>query len=722
MSLTEEEMLYLKRELKRQPNEVELSMIEAEWSEHCSYKSSKEFLKLLPTKGRRVLVGPGYDAGVLDIGDGYVVTVHIESHNHPSAVEPYGGAATGVGGVIRDILSMGTRPIAVLDALRFGNVERDNHARWLLKHVVRGIADYGNCIGIPTVGGEIEFDGSFENYCLVDVASVGLGRKEQVITARAKDGDYVVLAGGSTGRDGIHGASFASRALEEENRSAVQIPDPFLEKLLIEATMDAVNSGCVKAVKDLGGGGLSCCLSETADKLGRGMEVDISKVHVREKGMTPAELMISESQERMLYLLDEAHLDQLLSILKKYEINHSIIGRVREHGNLVVRYDSGHVAHMPASLVANAPLARRSARKPRYLEELAGVEKPPLPADLNSVVLGMLANPTIASKRWVYQQYDHEVGLRTVVKPGQADASVLRLDNNKFLAIKLDGNSKHCYLDPYNGAMGCFAEASRNVVAVGAEPIGMVDHLQFGGPEDPEVFWTFLEALKGISEYSRAMDIPCVGGKVSFYNEARRGPIKPSPVIGVLGLIEDPSWIKASAMNDDERILIIGSTKDEMGGSEYYEYIHNLTGGRVPRVDLSSDKSTMQAVLRLIRKGLAGSVHDCSKGGLAVAIAEMCMAGRVGADLDLAGIPNECSRIDDLLFSESHSRFIVSLPEDKVQDAIALLKDNRIPHIQAGRAGGGSIKLSRKDAGVNISIDKTVVAWENHIEELVEHG
>ncbi|MFQ5921184.1 MAG: phosphoribosylformylglycinamidine synthase subunit PurL, partial [Nitrososphaerales archaeon] len=411
MSLTEEELVYLKKELKRQPNQVELSMIEAEWSEHCSYKSSKAFLKLLPTKGRRVLVGPGYDAGVLDVDDGYVVTVHIESHNHPSAVEPYGGAATGVGGVIRDILSMGTRPVAVLDALRFGNIERDSHARWLLKHVVRGIADYGNCIGVPTIAGEVEFDDSFENYCLVDVASVGVGKKDQIITANAENGDYVVLAGGSTGRDGIHGASFASRALEEENRSAVQIPDPFLEKLLIEASMEAVSAGCVKAVKDLGGGGLSCCLSETADRLGRGMEVDISKVHVRERGMTPAELMISESQERMLAFVRPEHLKRLLSILKKYEINHSIIGRVHDHGDLVVKHDSSPVAYMPAGLIANAPLANRAARKPGYIEELARVEKPPLRSDLNSILLRMLANPTIASKGWIYHQYDHEVGL-----------------------------------------------------------------------------------------------------------------------------------------------------------------------------------------------------------------------------------------------------------------------------------------------------------------------
>lgn len=723
MSLKQEEIVYLKNELKRQPNEVELSIVEAEWSEHCSYKSSKPYLKLLPTEGKRVLVGPGYDAGVLDVGDGYVVTVHIESHNHPSVVEPYGGAATGVGGVIRDILSMGTRPIAVLDALKFGNIEKDSHARWLFKHVVRGIADYGNCIGIPTVAGEVEFDNSFEHYCLVDVASVGIGKREDIITANADKDDYVVLAGGSTGRDGIHGASFASKALEEENRSAVQIPDPFLEKLLIEATMEAIEAKCVKVVKDLGGGGLSCCLSETADKIGKGIEVDISKVHVREHGMTPAELMISESQERMLYILDKSHLEQLFSILDKYEISYSVIGKVRDHSDLVVRYNNGEVANMPAGLVANAPLATRIAKKPKYIDELAAVKKPSLPTDLSSILLKMLANPTIASKRWVYQQYDHEVGVRTVIKPGYADGAVLRLDNGKFLAIKLDGNSKHCYLDPYNGSMGCFAEACRNVVSVGAEPIGMVDHLQFGSPEDPEIFWAFTEAIKGISDYSKAMNVPCVGGKVSFYNESDRGSIKPSPVIGVLGLIDNTNWIKNALIRENDTMIIVGLTKDELGGSEYYEYVHNIVGGNVPKVDLASDSKMMQIVLNMIRNDLVSSVHDCSKGGLATAISEMCILSNVGAIVDLAKIPNECSKIDDLLFSESHSRFIISVKNDRLANATSMLENSKVPYSTIGKTGGSSIRFVKNGSEViNISIDKAADAWINTIERLIENG
>lgn len=723
MSLTQEELAYLKNELKRQPNDVELSIVEAEWSEHCSYKSSRPYLKLLPTEGSRVIVGPGYDAGVLDIDDGYVITVHIESHNHPSVVEPHGGAATGVGGVLRDILSMGTRPIAVFDALRFGDIKKSSHARWLFKHVVRGIADYGNCVGIPTVAGEVEFDNSFERYCLVDVASIGIGKKEDIVTSQADNEDYVVLAGGSTGKDGIRGASFASKALEEENRSAVQIPDPFLEKLLIEATMEAIDAKCVKAVKDLGGGGLSCCLSETADRIGKGIEVDISKVHVREKGMTSTELMISESQERMLYVVDEAHLKQLLSIFDKYEINYSIIGKVKDHANLVVRYNSHVIANMPASLVVNAPLANRIAKKPEYIERLGKVTKPPIPSDLNAILLDMLSNPTIASKRWVYQQYDHEVGVRTVIKPGYGDSSVLRLDNGRFLAFKLDGNSKQCYIDPYHGSMGCFAEACRNVVAVGAEPIGMVDHLQFGSPQDPEIFWTFAETVRGISDYGRAMNIPCVGGKVSFYNESDNGPIKPTPVIGVVGLIGNASQIRTSMIKEDDLLVAIGLTKDEMGGSEYHEYVHGIVGGNVPKVNISYDTKVMHTMLNLIRNDMVNSAHDCSKGGLAVAVSEMCISSNIGVEVDLVNVPNECSRIDDLLFSESHSRFVVSVEKGKVSNVTDLLKGNGIHHGILGKVKGNSIRFTRDGTNVvNVSIDKAVDAWINTLEEIVEHG
>ena len=713
--LTKQELEYLEENLKRKANEIEQDIVGAEWSEHCSYKSSKKLLRLLPTKGTRIIVGPGYDAGVLDVGDGYVLTVHIESHNHPSAVEPFGGAATGVGGVIRDIMSMGTRPIAVLDALRFapiiGKEKPAAKSKWLFKNVVKGIAHYGNCIGIPTVGGEIEFDPSFEDYCLVDVASIGFGRKEDIIANQADIGDVIVLGGGSTGRDGIHGASFASKALEAENRSAVQIPDPFLQKLLLEATMEAVKQGCIKCIKDLGGGGLSCCLSETSDNLGKGFDVELTKVHAKENGMTPNELMISESQERMLYVTDNARLPALQLILDKYEIQHCVLGVVQEHKDLVIRHGGKVVAEMPSHLVAHAPLADRASTHPAYLEKLKLVKQPRHPANLGKTLLSLLSNPTIASKRWVYEQYDHEVGLRTVVKPGMGDAAVLRLDNNKYVAMKLDGNSKHCYLDPYQGTLGCLSEGRRNVICAGAEPVGVVDHLQFANPEDPEIYWTFGQAIDAIVDYCKFMDMPVVGGKVSFYNETAKGPIKPSPVIGTLGLIERAQYITRSALSSGDSLFIVGYTAPEMGGSEYYEYVHSLTGGPVPKVDLQVDRQNGNAVLDLIKSGLVTCLHDCSKGGLAVALAEMAIAGSSGFKVDLEAVPNSCGRIDELLFSESHSRYVIGTKEpEKVRRA---LSSAGVTFSELGRAAGPIEFVKGKKKVIELALKQLQASFDS---------
>jgi phosphoribosylformylglycinamidine synthase II len=687
-ALTKGELNYLEQQLRRKANEIEQDAVGAQWSEHCSYKSSKKYLHLLPTKGKHVVVGPGYDAGVLDVGDGYVLTVHIESHNHPSAIEPFGGAATGVGGVIRDIMSMGTRPIAVLDALRFAPITDNNNnnhsvakSKWLFKNVVKGIADYGNCIGIPTVGGEIEFDPSFQDYCLVDVAAIGFGRKDHIIINEAQADDIIILAGGPTGRDGIRGASFASKTLEEENRSAVQIPDPFLEKLLLEATIEAVKHGCLKCIKDLGGGGLSCCLSETSDNLGKGFDIELTKIHTRESHMMPNELMISESQERMLYITDKTRLSMLQLILSKYGIKYSIIGTVQEHQDLVVRHSGKVVMHMPSHLVAHAPLADRAAKRPTYIEKLKRVKLPIQPSNLAKVLLTLLANPTIASKQWVYQQYDHEVGIRTVIKPGIGDAAVMRLDNGKFVAVKLDGNSKHCYLDPYQGTLGCLSEGFRNIVCTGAAPIGVVDHLQFASPEDPEIYWTFVQTVNAIVHYCTFMEIPVVGGKVSFYNETAKGPIKPSPVIGTFGLVESESFLRQMAFSADESIFIIGDTKPEMGGSEYYEYFHKITGGTVPQVDLKVDRQNMIAVLNLIKTDLARCVHDCSKGGIAVALAEMAIAGSIGFKVQLDSIPNSCKHIDELLFSETQSRYIIATKDPETVYKVLSTKGVRFAEI-----------------------------------------
>src|SRR5215212_4344031 len=696
--LTNQELAYLTRKLKRRPNSDETDIIGVEWSEHCSYKSSKKYLRLLPTRGPRVIIGAGQDAAAVDVGDGYVISVHIESHNHPSAIEPYGGAATGVGGVIRDIISIGTRPIAILDALRFGpitdpSLTTSSKSKWLLKNVVSGIGDYGNCIGVPTVGGEVEFDSSFEDYCLVDVASIGIAKKEHIIANNGEVDDLIILAGGSTGRDGIHGASFASAVLEDEdNRSAVQIPDPFLEKLLLEATMEAVEHGYIKAMKDLGGGGLACCLSETADSLGRRFEIELDNVHTKHQDMSAAEIMMSESQERMLYITDKSKLKKLVSVFDKYEIRHAIIGTVKEGSTVEIRFRGEVVASLPSNVFAHAPLLDRPTKRPQYLARLHKKNKKEknnkssssrkdksisnkihsdndnynvysldLPKDIpniNEILIQLMSNPTISSKKWIYSQYDHEVGLRTVVKPGCSDASVLRLENGKFISVKLDGNSKHCYLDPYNGTMGCLSESCRNIICTGAEPIGIVDHLQFASPEDPEVFWTFVQTIDALKDYCEFMNIPVVGGKVSFYNETNNGPIKPSPVIGSIGIIEKESWITESSLRDGDSIFIIGFTYDEMGGSEYYEYFRNTTQGTVPEVNLAHDKLNANAILHLIKNNVAGCVHDCSKGGLAIALAEMAIQGDIGITIELNRIPNSCSRIDNLLFSESHSRFM----------------------------------------------------------------
>lgn len=660
--LTKSEESYLLKKLGRQANQLEIDMIDAEWSEHCSYKSSKKFVRSLPSRGKRVVVGPGYDAGVLDIGDDDVITVHIESHNHPSAVEPYGGAATGVGGVIRDIISMGTRPVALLDALRFSSIDKVNKtskSKWLFRNVVKGIADYGNCIGIPTVGGDIEFDNSFKDYCLVDVAAIGLGKKSQIISNHAEEGDIIVLAGNPTGKDGIRGASFASKLLDnEEDRSAVQIPDPFLEKLLIEATIEATNRKCINATKDLGGGGLSCCLSELSDLVEKGFEVELSSVHTKIDDITPNEIMISESQERMVYIINKKKLSIFNEIFAKYGITYSIIGKVSGKGNLNILYDGKPIASLSCNMMVNAPLARWKSKRPSYLDNLKRKIKLEVLENYNDILLRLLTNPNIGNKAWVYQQYDHEVGLRTVIKPG-ADASVIRVNDNKFVSIKLDGNSKHCYLDPYQGMLGCLSESCRNVACTGAQPIGILDHLQFGSPENPYIYWTFIKSIKAIIDFCNYMKIPVVGGKVSFYNETMNSPIKPSPVIGTIGLIKDRNHITNNIPKSGNSLFILGQTREELGGSEYFELIEHAEYGIVPKVNLSADKKNRSAVLDMIERGLIDFVHDCSKGGIGTALSELAIFGNIGIDVDLKNIPNTCTRNDFLLFAESHSRFII---------------------------------------------------------------
>ena len=721
MSLEERELAELKSKIGRDPTSTELQIVAAEWSEHCSYKSSKRHLKMLPMDGPLVINEKGYDSGVLDVGDGYVVTAHIESHNHPSAVEPYGGAATGVGGVIRDILSAGTRPIAIFDGLRFGDIEKDLQARWLFKNAVTGIADYGNCLGIPTIGGEVEFDECYENYALVDVAALGFGKKENLIKNHVEKDDIVVLMGGSTGRDGIGGSQFASDSLESEDRSAVQIPDPFIEKLIIEAVLQARNDGLIHAMKDLGGGGLSCAVSETADAMDIGIEMDVDKVHTRESDMNPDEIMVSESQERMLIVTSKTKFKKLEEICNKFRIGCSVIGHVTFDNNIHIKKGENTVANLSADVVANATLLDLPSKEPTYLKTIEDEKKFEPISDYSKLMVTLLASPNIASKIWVYGQYDHEVGIRTVVKPG-TDASVLRLDNGKYLSAKIDGNPKQCYINPREGAIGCFEEACRNVVCTGAKPIGMLDHLQFGNPNDPEIFWTFLESLKGLTDFAKFFKIPCVGGKVSLYNETPTGSIKPTPVIGVIGLIDKKPSVPQK-ISPGDCLLIIGDTKNELGGSEYFEYVHKFVGGKCPTVNFEDSKKNMESVLSIIDKNLIKSAHDCSKGGLAVAVSEICMTNQIGCKVSLDKVPGEKLDVDRILFSESHSRYLLSFDEKNLSDIESLLKTNKVSFKQIGQFDGEQIQFT--DASkliIDLNVQKVHKIWLHALPNLVLHG
>ena len=717
MSFQEHEKLHIEKNVKRELTSTELQILAAEWSEHCSYKSSKMHLRMLPTTGPNVIVEKGYDSGVLDVGDGYVVTVHIESHNHPSAVEPFGGAATGVGGVIRDILSAGTRPIALFDGLRFGDIENDAHARWLFKNAVSGIADYGNCLGIPTIGGEVEFDTCYTNYALVDVAAVGFGKKSKLIKNHANINDLVLLIGGSTGRDGVGGSQFASDALEGEDRSAVQIPDPFIEKLIIEAILECRDENCINAMKDLGGGGLSCAISETAESLGIGIELDVKNVHLRESDLSPDEIMISESQERMLVISSPENLSKIEQICDKFRIQCSVIGKVKEDKMMHVKNGDDTLALLPADFVARGPLIDRPKSKPEYLSQLPSSLPSENQLPLSDILLKLLSSPNIASKHWVFRQYDHEVGIRTVIKPG-FDSSVLRLDNGKSLSVKIDGNPKHCYIDPRQGAIGCFEEACRNVVCTGATPIGMVDHLQFGNPEDPEIFWTFMESIEGITDFAKFLNVPCVGGKVSFYNETSDGPIKPTPLIGVLGLIENSPLLPTPPSNNDV-ILLVGKTKDELGGSEYYEYIHNFIGGIAPKVDFEESQKNMKSVLSLISKNLVKYAHDCSKGGLATAISELCMFGKIGCDIDLSSTLSS----EKMLFSESHSRYLLVVDKNNLDEIKSLLSDHNCSFSELGIFSGDQIIFkSNSEPILELRVDKAENNYLNSLGKIIQNG
>ncbi len=724
VDLKPEELKKAEKMLGRKPNAVEAGMIDVMWSEHCSYKSSRPVLKLLPQKGPRVICGPGNDAGAVDIGDDYVAVFKIESHNHPSAIEPYNGAATGIGGIIRDVLCMGARPIALLDPLRFGSI-KSPHSRWLFKYVVKGIADYGNCVGIPTVGGEVEFDESFESNCLVNVACVGIAKKGEIVLAEAKYlGDVVILAGGSTGRDGIHGVTFASRALteeSEEDRPAVQVGDPFTKKLIIDSTLEILETGFVHGLKDLGGGGLTCGSSEMANKGSTGIDIELSKIHLREKGLLPFEIMLSESQERMLFIVDPSGVETVTGILNKYGLSWSIVGKVTDSKNINVFLDGRLVAKVPAKLLAESPTIERGIEKPSYIDKLRIVNKPDMPDDLSEILIQLMASENIASKEWVYRQYDHEVGDRSVVKCGEGDAAVLRiLGEDKGIAVSSDCTSKHCYLDPYNGGAGATAEACRNVASVGARPIAIVDCLNFGNPEKADVFWQFRETVRGMSDMCKILQTPCVGGNVSFYNEdeVTKNAVKPSPVVVALGVLDTlKKVITLTFKNVNDSIILLGKTFPEMGGSEYYYSIHHIEGGIAPKVDMQREKDTMDLVLLAIKRNYVNAAHDCSKGGLGAALSIMSIKSNLGIEIDLNKINAENMRLDELLFSESHSRFIVTTPKSKVNDLLKLAKSRGVPAYHIGRVDSSPRVVFHYEDNeiVNCDLKDIKQAWDSTI-------
>lgn len=704
MALTNKENKYVEKELGREPNSLEYGMLDIMFSEHCSYKSSRPVLRMFPNEGERVIMGPGDDAGIVELTDELALVIGMESHNHPSAIEPYGGAGTGIGGIIRDIISMGAKPVALLDSLSFGHLE-DPKSRYLFEHVVKGISDYGNRVGIPTVGGEVEFDENFKSNPLVNVLCIGLVPKDAIVRGIAPNiGDVFVLMGGRTGRDGIHGVTFASEELttasEIEDRPAVQVGDPFTKKQVMEATFEALEKIEIQGLKDLGGGGLTCCISEMAAKSENGAEVEITRIPLREEGMTPYEIMLSESQERMVFVVHPEDVDGLMAIFEKYELPAAPVGKVTDTGRFVMTQNGEVISNLPCQLLSDPPVVEREARKPEETHETVEIEK----VDPGEALLKLLSSQNIASKGWVYSQYDHEVQIRTVVKPGD-DAAVMRVDDEKAFAVTSDCNSIHTKLDPYHGGAGSVAEAIRNVVSMGAEPICIADCLNFGNPEKPEVFWQFKECIRGMSDVAKRFNTPVVSGNVSFYNETEGITVNPSPVVGVAGLMDLKDIKTSEFKTKGDKIVVIGKTSSELGGSEYQRAVYGVVQGKPPEVLLDEEYKSSKAVLELIRGDFGvTAVHDCSAGGLGVAISEMAISGNIGATTDLSKVPSPARMTpSEVLFSESHGRYVLTVQEDAVEELLMNLKD-KVPAAVVGEVGGKSLIF--KDA------EKEVLALE----------
>lgn len=697
VGLTRSEYDEIIRRLGRDPTPLELQLFGVMWSEHCGYKHSKLTLQTLPASAPYLLQGPGENAGVIDIGDGWAVAFKMESHNHPSAVDPANGSATGVGGIIRDILSMGARPIALIDSLRFGPLH-DAKSRRIAAGIVAGIARYGNCIGVPTIAGEIFCDAGYRENPLVNVACLGLVRHDRIARSHAGGpGNPVVYVGARTGRDGIGGAAFASEELREaserEDRASVQLGDPFAGKLLIEATLEALQTGDVVALQDMGAAGLTCASSEMAARGGVGMVLDLDRVPLREASMGADEILRSESQERMLLVARRRSEDRIAAVFRKWGLQAAIIGEVIAERELRAAWKGETVVSLPPYALAEAPAFHPAAREPADLMERWTV--PDLPADIKpeAALMRLLGSPDVAAKRSVFEQYDHMVQVRTVVPPGAAGAAVLRVHESppRGVALTVDGNGRLCALDPYRAARLAVAEASANLACVGAEPLGVTDCLNFGSPEDPEVFWTFRQAVAGIADACRALRIPVVGGNVSFYNESPEGPVLPTPVVAMVGLVRDISRTMTTAFkNAGDVIVLVGTERSQLGASAYLHTVHGLSRGRPPDVDFDRHARVTATVREAISAGLLRSAQDLSDGGIAVALAECAIAGEIGADVTL---PDEAREETTALFGEAPSRILVSLAPERLADLQALAHTHRVQLTILGRTGGDRLRI-----------------------------
>ncbi|MBR2757034.1 MAG: phosphoribosylformylglycinamidine synthase subunit PurL, partial [Exiguobacterium sp.] len=711
MGLSDDEYALVVSLLGREPNYTEIGLFSVMWSEHCSYKNSKPVLRKFPTTGKHVLQGPGEGAGIVDIGDGQAVAFKIESHNHPSAIEPYQGAATGVGGIIRDVFSMGARPIALLNSLRFGDLN-ESRVKHLFGHVVSGIAGYGNCVGIPTVGGEVAFDPAYSGNPLVNAMCVGFIRHEDIQKGIAEGvGNSVMYVGATTGRDGIHGATFASEELGEdadEKRPAVQVGDPFMEKLLIEACLEVIKHPALVGIQDMGAAGLTSSSAEMASKAGMGIEMNLDLVPQREAGMTPYEMMLSESQERMLLVVKAGHEDEIEAIVTKWGLHAVKVGEVIEEKVLRLVHQGEVAAEVPVDALAeDAPVYHKPSKVPAYYEAFQAMEPvTPIVEDVMATWNDVLAMPSIASKRWVYEQYDHMVQTSTVVAPG-SDAAVIRIrGTEKSLAMTTDCNAKYVYLDPRVGGAIAVAEAARNIVASGAEPLALTDCLNFGSPDKPEGFWQLDQAVEGMAEACRTLDTPVIGGNVSLYNESNGQAIYPTPVVGMVGLIEKPEHITTSfAKQVGDVVFLLGETKAEFGGSALQMLQDGKVSGHAPTLDLEEERQTQKVLLHAIREGLVTAAHDVSEGGLAAALPELVFGTGFGMDVTID------TDLVTALFSESQSRFLVTVDKAHAESFASMTNGTAIGTVTEA----STLVVRASDRLIEMDVKELERVWEGAI-------